>query len=555
MISHEIKYAKSGNLNIAYQVVGRGKEYLILIPGWVSNIEELWNFPGFTEFIQAIASVRKVVLFDKRGTGLSDRVSEEDMPNLAVRIDDLRAIMDQEGIRKASVMGVSEGGPMAILFSVTFPERVSSLIIIGGYSNWLRSSRNPHGVPMETHEKILSKIDDYWASGFGLKGFAPSWHGKAQYDKIWASFLRKSASPNTAKTLYKMNLTIDVTPVLKEIRQPCLIIHRKDDKVIPIGLGRELAANIPNAKLLELDGADHFFWIDADGTIKKEIVEFLGHAIPVSHPTTAIYTVLLVSPADKKIPSSISLFEISNYFVEVIHRDECTLISFRSPSQALRIAKDIYSLANFQTKVMIHTGVVNLGLNVISGPAVDVLREANSKIDQAGIWVSQVSQQFLTGPQINWPTIKNILSQFPSYSFNWYLLGSGTKRDRLESFFSYQDDKIDLTDIEALLSLKDYLDARFLDNPSLEDLSYYSGLNNFKLKYGFKKLFQVPVKKYLKDLRLEFSRQLLKETDLPIQQVARKIAYEQPASFSRAYQEKFGISPQEEKKHVSALTE
>ena len=551
MFTHEIKYAKSGNLNIAYQVYGEGEEYLVFIPGWVSNIEEVWNLPGFPEFINALAIHRRVVLFDKRGTGLSDRVNEEDLPNLAVRIDDLRAIMDQEIIQKAAIMGVSEGGPMAILFSATFPERVHSLVIIGSYANWLKSSHNPEGVPIEIHEKMMSKIDAYWAKGFGLKGFAPSWYGKPFHEKTWSSFLRKSASPNTAKTLYRMNLMIDISHILPEIKQPCLIIHRREDKIIPVTLGRQLAKNIPGAQLLELEGADHLFWIDYDGTLKKEIIAFLGHPNPSSQPTTAIFTVLLVASSTDNVPASLPLSNYSKEADGIVYHEDFSLLSFRSPAQALRVAKDILKLSENQTKLLIHTGVVHLDSKTITGPVAEVLAAVNAKITNPGIWVSQVCQQFLTGPQVNWPEVKSLPSKSHSYSLNWYLLGITSKRERLESYLFHQDDKLKVSDIEALLTLKDYLDAHFLDNPSLRELSYYSGLNNFKLKYGFKKLFQVPVKKYLKDLRLAFARQLLKETDLPIQEIARKIAYEQPASFSRAYMDKFGISPQEDKKNFS----
>lgn len=539
MLVHDIKYAKSGTLNIAYQVCGQGDEYLILIPGWVSNIEEIWNFPGLPEFIQAIAIQRKVVLFDKRGTGLSDRVNENDLPNLAVRIDDLRAIMEQEDIQQATIMGVSEGGPMALLFAATFPEKVRSLIIIGSYANWLKSSDNPNGVPMEIHEKALAKIDEKWAKGFGLKGFAPSWYGNSMYEKIWGSFLRKSASPNTAKALYKMNLKIDVRNILTEIKYPTLIVHRKGDKIIPVALGREMAENIPNAKMLELEGSDHFFWIDYDGTLKKEIVEFLGHTITPASPTTAIFTVLLIAPAIQPNTS------IENHSINVQH-EEFTLLSFRSPSLALKTAKTIAN-SNYQNKILMHTGVINMAPDTISGPVVEVLTETHEKIIKTGIWVSQICHQFLTGPQFNWREVKSLfLNNYVASSLNWYLLDTSDKRIRLENFLIHQDDKLKTSDIEALLNLKDYLDAHFLDNHSLKDLSYYSGLNNFKLKYGFKKLFNTPVKSYLKDLRLNFARQMLKETDLPIREIAHEIGYEQPASFSRAYQDKFGVSPQDE---------
>lgn len=551
MLSHDIKYARSGNLNIAYQIVGEGTDFLIIVPGWVSNLEEIWNLPGLPDFIQAIAAVRKIVLFDKRGTGLSDRVNEEEVPNLAVRMDDLRAIMQKESIDKASVMGVSEGGPMAILFAVTFPEKVESLILIGSYANWLGSSNNPHGIPMADHEKVMARIEDQWARGFGLKGFAPSWHGNAFYEQIWASFLRKSASPNTARALYRMNLMIDVADVLNQVTQPCLVIHRKDDKIIPVALGRELAKQIPHARFVPLDGADHFFWLDDDGSLIREITGFLGHRFPGIHPVISIYTVALVSMNEGNLQEYLSQSAGESEVTGQIQQEDYALLIFEGLSPAVRIARELDRIAGDKTTVIIHTGPANHDTERINGPVVDMLEEAFVKINQPGTWVSQICRQFLDGPQISWQEVKHLPCNQVSGSCNWYRLTGTSRRKRVEAFLHLQDAKLNVADIDALLNLKDHLDTRFLDNPSLKQLSYYSGLNNFKLKYGFKKLFHVPVKSYLKDLRLEFSRKLLQDSDLPVQEVARKVGYEHPASFSKAYLKKFNLSPQEERKTVS----
>jgi pimeloyl-ACP methyl ester carboxylesterase/AraC-like DNA-binding protein len=551
MLSQEIKYARSGNLNIAYQIVGEGRDYLIIVPGWVSNLEEIWNLPGLPDFIQAVAAVRKIVLFDKRGTGLSDRVNEEEVPNLAVRMDDLRAIMQKESIDKASVMGVSEGGPMAILFAVTFPEKVESLILIGSYANWLGSSSNPHGIPMADHEKVMARIEDHWAQGFGLKGFAPSWYGNSFYEQIWASFLRKSASPNTARALYRMNLMIDVADVLPQVTQPCLVIHRKDDKIIPVALGSQLAEKIPHARFVPLDGADHFFWIDYDGSLIREITGFLGHPFPSIQSAISIYTIALVSISQGDLQKYLAGSTAEGAVSGLIQQEDYALLIFDSMSLAVRVARELIRLAGEKTTVIVHTGPANRDSQVISGPVVDMLDEAFAKIDQPGIWVSQICRQFLDGPQISWQEVKHLPFRQVSASFNWYQLTGTSRRKRVEAFLHHQDEKLNVSDIDALLNLKDHLDARFLDNPTLKQLSYYSGLNNFKLKYGFKKLFQIPVKSYLKELRLEFSRKLLQDSDLPVQEVARKVGYEHPASFSKAYLKKFNISPQEERKTVS----
>lgn len=535
----DIKYARSGNLNIAYQVVGEGAECIILIPGWVSNIEGSYELPGFAEFLSVLSIHRRVVLFDKRGTGLSDRVNEDNLPNLAVRIDDLNAIMQQEGIERAIFMGVSEGGPMALLFAATFPEKVQSLIIIGSYAHWIKTRDNPDGIPIEKHERAISQIDERWGQGFGFKHFAPAWADDPARQRIWASYLRKSASPNTAKALYRMNLLIDVRRILSEIKQPCLVIHRKNDRIIPVGLGRYLARHIKGAEMAELPGADHLFWIDPDVAIRC-INRFLGVA-PVALPDTSIKTVTLVRGV---MPSGIT--HILTEAEAFVTNDSFTLSIFRSPNAGFEAAKTITSISAEAT-ILLHTGVVRIENDEITGPAAEVLQFSSDRLHEHGIWVSEVYEQFLADSLTNWSGFRSISMGNTETTVNWYLWDQSSRSERAAGYLHLRDEKLKSADIEALTDLKEYLDSHFLDNFTLRLLSFRFGLNNFKLKYGFRKLFGTSVKQHQNNLRLEFARQLLRETELPIQEIARRVGYRQPASFSRKYLSKFGMNPKDER--------
>ncbi len=272
----QIKYAKSGRLNIAYQVIGEGEETLIAINGWISNLEECWHLPGLPEWLIALSASCKLIIFDKRGTGLSDRVNETEPPSLAQRMEDLKAIMTQEKISHTHLLGFSEGGPMALLFAATYPEKIKSLIIYGSYACWRQMPDYDIGLPAEIHEKSIKKIDEHWGQAIGLHLMGPSVCQNKVYQNAWASFLRKSASPNTAIALYKMNTAIDIRTILPKITVPVLVLHRAADKLISPALGKHIADNIPGATWLLLPGSDHFPWLGNSRDIVNAIHQFMG---------------------------------------------------------------------------------------------------------------------------------------------------------------------------------------------------------------------------------------------------------------------------------------
>jgi len=266
------RYAKSGDVHIAYQVFGEGPINLVVVPGLVSNIEHYWDEPDVARWMLRMASYARVVMFDKRGTGMSDRVAE--LLGLDQRMDDLRAVMDAAGMEQAAVYGISEGSPLSALFAATYPDRCRSLVLYGGFTQ----------IRQEAVEAFLSYVDRAWGTGRLLSAFSPSRANDPALQRWWSRFERLGASPAAAAALMRMNAQINVGDILPTIRVPTLVIHRTGDRVAPVAGGRALAEHIPGARLIELAGDDHlpFFGDNAD-QIADAVEEFLtGSRAPVS---------------------------------------------------------------------------------------------------------------------------------------------------------------------------------------------------------------------------------------------------------------------------------
>ena len=273
MPTAQTRYAKSGDVHIAYQVVGEGPVDLVLVPGWVSNVELWWEDPGWSAFMQRLMSFSRLILFDKRGTGLSDRVSVREMPTLEERIDDVRAVMDAVGSKVAFVVGLSEGGPMSMLFAASHPERTRALVLYGSFPRITSGEGYPWGFAPEQVEPILTLAEQSWGDGtFTGNMFAPG-DVEARL-AFFARFEREGASPGAMIALVRMLVEIDVRDVLPFVTVPTLIVHRSGDAVAPIEGARFMAERISGARLVELTG-DHSPVTGDTDAILDEIEEFV----------------------------------------------------------------------------------------------------------------------------------------------------------------------------------------------------------------------------------------------------------------------------------------
>jgi pimeloyl-ACP methyl ester carboxylesterase len=267
------RYAKSGDVNIAYQVVGESGPDLVFVMGWVSHVEYFWTHPRVAGFFTRLARVSRLILFDKRGTGLSDRVAET--PDLRQRMDDVRAVMAAVGSPQAILLGVSEGGPMCALFAATFPERTRGLVVYGGYARRAWAPDYPWAPKPEVRERFLRDIERNWGGVVDLATIAPSQLDDPSFCEWWATYLRMSASPGAALALAKMNTEIDIRAELGGIRVPTLVLHRQGDRDMQIEEGRYLARHIPGARFVELPGIDHLPWAGDPEPVLQAIEAFV----------------------------------------------------------------------------------------------------------------------------------------------------------------------------------------------------------------------------------------------------------------------------------------
>ena len=291
----ETQYARSGEVNIAYQVVGEGPRDLVYVPGWVSNVEMMWEQTPLARFLERLASFSRLILFDKRGTGLSDRVSNDKLPTLEQRMDDVRAVLEAVGSERAALFGHSEGGSMCMLFAATYPKRTTGLITLGAFAKRRDPDEDyPWAPSAESREETTEDVERNWGHlrPEDVEYYAPSRVSDEEFIRSFERYFRRGASPGAAAALLRMNSYIDVRSVLPTIQVPTLVLHRTGDHDVKLAEGRYLAERIPGARFVELPGADHAIAAgDVDG-LADEIEEFLTGTRPVPELDRVLATVL-----------------------------------------------------------------------------------------------------------------------------------------------------------------------------------------------------------------------------------------------------------------------
>jgi pimeloyl-ACP methyl ester carboxylesterase len=268
------RYAHNRDVALAYQTVGAGRPDLVFVPGFVSHLEAAWEDPTYSGFMRRLARDRRLIIFDKRGTGLSDAVVE--WPTLEERVDDLMCVMDAAGSERAVLFGVSEGAPLCVLAAALYARRVAGLILHAGFRRIVSTPDYPYGWTPQFFEFFLDSFEHSWTTGAGLEAINPSLAGDRRYMRWFARYLRLSASPGMAKRLMRMNEEIDIADALREVRVPTLLTHRRDERWVSIENSRYLASKIPGAKLIELPGTDHHPWVGRVEPVHRAIDEFVA---------------------------------------------------------------------------------------------------------------------------------------------------------------------------------------------------------------------------------------------------------------------------------------
>ena len=403
------RYALSGDVSIAYQVMGDGPIDLILVPGIVSHIEFAHESPGYTAFLRRLSTFARVVTFDKRGQGLSDRIS--DAPSLEVRMDDVRAVMDAVGSEQAAIMGFSEGCAMSVLFAATYPERVSKLLLFGGFA--------VSTMLFEDIERVVTNRVRLWGTGALIKTACPSRANNPEAIEMTAKFERLSASPGAIKAITLLNAKIDVRPVLPLVQVPTLVMHRQGDCQVPIDLGRNLAKQIPNSTLIEYDGIDHLFWVGGVEPMLGDIKEFItgDRATASSDYERVLATVLFTDIVDSTGNALAvgdqawhrlldSHDQIAKQIVDK-HRGNLVkttgdgiLATFDGPGRAVRCALAFGAAAKqigLPLRAGVHTGEIELRGRDIGGIVVHSAARAMAQCQPHEVWVSRVVTDLVAG--------------------------------------------------------------------------------------------------------------------------------------------------------------
>src|SRR5687768_8376643 len=417
----ETMYARSGDVNIAYQVIGEAPLDLVFVMGWVSHLEYFWREPNFARFLNRLASFSRLILFDKRGTGLSDRVPIHELPTLEQRIEDVRAVMDAVGSKRAVLVGVSEGGPMCALFAATDPERTAALVMIGTYAKRIRDDAYPWAPTEEQREAFFELMKREWGGPVGIEERAPSMKDDPDFREWWATYLRMGASPGAAVALTKMNSEIDVRNILPSIRVPTLVIHRSGDLCLKVEEGRFVANLIPGCKYVELGGIDHLPFVGNQDEILDEIEEFLTgmrHAEKIDRVLATVMNVKIIDPQTEAKERGEAdwqdLLERSHIYVrrqldlfkgrEVSYNQNGVLAAFDGPARAIRCAAAITDSAKrlgIRVKTGLHTGECDVLGNNYSGFAVRLAQQIAKESDPGEILVSRTVKDLVAGSGIS----------------------------------------------------------------------------------------------------------------------------------------------------------
>jgi class 3 adenylate cyclase len=403
----ETRYALSGDVNVAYQVMGNGPVDIIMVPGFISHIEFRHELPGYTASLRRLSSFARVVTFDKRGQGLSDRVS--DAPSLEQRMDDVRAIMDAIGSQRATLFGHSEGCAMSALFAATYPERVSRLILFGGYV-----TRRDLNIA-----EIVEQRVKFWGTGAMLRRVAPSLTADPAAVAQFAKFERLSASPGAVKSFTMLNSQIDVSSILPAVRVPTLVLHNQGDVQVPVERGRELAACIPEAKLIEYPGGDHLFTTGDVEAALGDIEEFItGHRESSSSDFERVLATVLFTDIVDSTRSAATMGDRAwrklldrhdELALQVVEKHRGTLIkstgdgilaTFDGPARGVRCALALGTATRqigLPIRAGLHTGEIEIRGRDIGGVAVHAASRVMTQSQPDEVLVSRVVTDLVAG--------------------------------------------------------------------------------------------------------------------------------------------------------------
>jgi class 3 adenylate cyclase len=416
-VQPETRYAPSKDGYVAYQVVGHGPLDLVFISGWASNIEVMWEEPSLASYLRRLATFSRLLCFDKQGHGVSDPVPLAALPTLEEWMDDVRAVMDATDSKRAALLGYAEGGPMAMLFAATYPERVSALILSDTFARLLRDIDYPWGLPADRVPQFLQRIEEGWGTGRMLNILAPSVAHDERFRRWFARYNRLANGPRTATTMFATSWSADVRTVLQSIRVPTLVLHRAGNRYIRVGHGRYLAEHIPGAKYVEVPGEDALYYVGDTETMLGEIEEFLTGVRPLPESDRVLATVLftdIVASTERSAQvgdrrwkdlldqhDTLIRGELERHRGRLVkNTGDGILATFDGPARAIRcaqaIATSVKSLG-IEVRAGLHTGEVELRGEDVTGMGVNIAARVMDAAGPGEVVVSSTVKDLVAG--------------------------------------------------------------------------------------------------------------------------------------------------------------
>ena len=419
-MQQKTRYARRGDVNVAYQVVGEGPIDLLFAPGFVSHVDLYWTDPMITSFMRRLASFSRLIIFDKPGTGASDPVAR--VPTLEERVEDMRAVLDAVGSERAALFGISEGGPMSVLFAATYPERITNLVLYGSFAkfdpapDYFPETQGEHDAFLER----IYRIVDSWGQGTAVDIFAPSLAGSAAIRSAWALLERAAASPAMVRAVVEAVRQVDVRAVLAAIRVPTLVIHRTGDSVVRVHHGRFIAGHVPDARYVELPGDDHVPWLGDTAPLLEEMERFLTGTHQAAQPDRVLATVLftdIVGSTERAAELGDvrwrELLEAHDELVraqlvrfggrEVKATGDGFLLAFDGPGKAITCAGAIsegVQRLGLEVRAGVHTGECERRGEDLGGMAVHIGARVGAKAAAGEVLVSSTVKDLVVGSGI-----------------------------------------------------------------------------------------------------------------------------------------------------------
>ena len=409
--SLDTRFAQNGDVNIAYATVGNGPIDLVVVPGFIGNFEVAWQTPGFHRVFERLAGFARLILFDKREQGASDRFGRP--PTLEESMEDLRAVLDAAGSERAACMGVSEGGPMSILLAATFPERCSHLILYGSYARLTKAEGFPEGISDAALDELGRRLRDEWGGPAALSLFAPSLAGDEDAARDWGRFLRSGSSPSGARALMDLYREVDVREALPLVAQPTLVLHRSEDYALPFRMARYLAEHIPNARLVELPGRDHALIGGDVEQLIDEVEEFLTGTRPERVLSTVLFTDIVDSTATAAALGDRHWHDLLERHHALVRREldryggteidtagDGFFATFDGPARAVRCASAIEEAVGelgLEVRAGVHTGEVELVDGKVGGIAVHIGARVAHEAGPGEVLVSSTVKDLVAG--------------------------------------------------------------------------------------------------------------------------------------------------------------